>query len=107
MAIMALHSGATGLSAQNTALDVIANNLANANNDGFKASRTIFQDLLYLQRAQPGTENARGDQRPIGLSIGLGVKVAGTQVDFRTGAPNATGRELDLMIDGRGCGDDF
>ena len=51
MAIMALHSGATGLSAQNTALDVIANNLANANTDGFKASRTIFQDLLYLQRA--------------------------------------------------------
>ena len=102
MAILALHSGATGLSAQNTALDVIANNLANANTDGFKASRTIFQDLLYIQRAQPGAENARGDQRPIGLSIGLGVKVAGTQLDFRTGAANATGRELDLMIDGRG-----
>ncbi|MCH8151955.1 MAG: flagellar basal-body rod protein FlgG [Planctomycetes bacterium] len=102
MAIIALHSAATGLSAQSTALDVIANNLANANTDGFKASRTIFQDLLYIEKAQAGAANANGDQRPVGLYIGLGVKVAGTQLDFRTGSANRTGRELDLMIEGLG-----
>ncbi|MCH7571681.1 MAG: hypothetical protein IH891_02065 [Planctomycetes bacterium] len=53
MAIIALHSASTGLSALSTSLDIVANNLANANTDGFKASRANFQDLLYIERAQP------------------------------------------------------
>lgn len=102
MAIIALQSAATGLSALNTQLDVTANNLANVNTPGFKESRCNFQDLLYLERAQPGTENANGDQRPTGLYIGLGVKVSATQQNFEQGAPLATGRVLDVMIDGNG-----
>lgn len=102
MAIIALHSASTGLSALSTALDITANNLANANTDGFKASRANFQDLLYIERAQPGVENANGDQRPTGLYVGLGVRISGTQVDFAQGAPNPTERPLDLMIDGQG-----
>ncbi len=102
MAAIALHSAATGLSALSTQLDVIANNLANTNTQGFKASRTNFQDLLYMERAQPGAENAAGDRRPTGLYVGLGVKVSGTQVDFQQGAPTPTERPLDLMIDGEG-----
>ncbi|UCD76458.1 MAG: flagellar basal-body rod protein FlgG [Phycisphaerales bacterium] len=103
MAIIALHSGATGLSALSTSLDVIANNLANVNTDGFKSSRTNFQDLLYQEKAQPGTENANGDQRPTGLYVGLGTKVSGTQQNFEDQGPaKSTGRELDLMIDGDG-----
>ncbi len=102
MAILALHSAATGLSALQTSLDVIANNLANANTDGFKASRVNFQDLLYQERAQAGVANANGDQRPIGLSIGLGTKISGTQVDFAQGPAQNTNKELDLMIDGPG-----
>jgi flagellar basal-body rod protein FlgG len=102
MAIVALHSASTGLSALSTSLDVIANNLANANTDGFKASRVGFQDLLYIEKAQPGVENAAGDQRPVGIYVGLGVKVAGTQADFRPGPAQATGRELDIMIEGNG-----
>jgi len=102
LAINALHSAASGLSALNTALDVTANNLANINTQGFKASRTNFQDLLYIEKAQPGTRNANQDQRPIGIYVGLGVKVAGTQLDFQQGAPQLTGRPLDAMIDGEG-----
>ncbi len=102
MAIIALQSASTGLSALSTSLDVIANNLANSNTDGFKASRANFQDLLYIERAQPGVENANGDLRPTGLYVGLGVRVSGTQVDFSQGAPNPTERPLDLMIDGQG-----
>jgi flagellar basal-body rod protein FlgG len=102
MASIALQSAATGLSALNTRLDVIANNLANVNTPGFKASRANFQDLLYVERAQPGVENALGDRRPTGLYVGLGVKVSGTQVDFRQGDAINTSRDLDLMIDGLG-----
>lgn len=102
MAINALQSAASGLSALNTALDVTANNLANINTAGFKASRANFQDLLYVERAQPGMQNAVGDSTPTGLYVGLGVKVSGTQLDFADGAPLTTGRTLDVMIDGKG-----
>lgn len=102
MASIALQSAATGLSALNTRLDVIANNLANVNTPGFKASRANFQDLLYIERAQPGVENALGDRRPTGLYVGLGVKVSGTQNDFRQGDAINTSRPLDVMIDGLG-----
>ncbi|MEM8756437.1 MAG: flagellar basal-body rod protein FlgG [Planctomycetota bacterium] len=102
MASIALQSAASGLSALSTKLDVVANNLANVNTQGFKASRANFQDLLYIERAQPGVENANGDQRPTGLFVGLGVKVSGTQVDFTQGAPITTERPLDLMIEGLG-----
>lgn len=102
MAILALQSSATALSALNTRLDVTANNLANVNTDGFKASRANFQDLLYVERAQPGVENSNGDQRPIGLYVGLGVRVSGTQVDFTQGSLITTGRDLDIAIEGDG-----
>src|SRR6187402_2112393 len=102
MANIALQSAATGLSALNTKLDVIANNLANVNTNGFKASRANFQDLLYIERKQPGLENSNGDKRPTGLYVGLGVEVAGTQVDFTQGSPLSTNRPLDAMIEGSG-----
>lgn len=102
MAILALQSAASGLNALNTKLDVIANNLANINTAGFKASRADFQDLLYLERAQPGVENAIGDKRPTGLFVGLGVKVSGTHFDLAEGPAQVTNRPLDLRIDGEG-----
>jgi len=102
MANVALHSAATGLSALNTELDVIANNLANVNTVGFKSSRVNFQDLVYQEKKLPGVENANGDRRPVGVYVGLGTRVAGTQLDFELGAPLETGRDLDIYIDGPG-----
>lgn len=102
MALISLHSAATGLAALNTELDVIAHNLANVNTVGFKASRVNFQDLLYQEKAIPGVENANGDKRPTGTYVGLGVRVSGTQVGFAQGSPQQTDRPLDLMIDGNG-----
>lgn len=102
MAINALHSASTGLSALQTEMDVTANNLANVNTTGFKRSRVNFEDLLYQEKAQPGVENANGDQRPTGLYVGLGTRVSGTQLDFRQGSPIETGRDLDMTIDGDG-----
>jgi flagellar basal-body rod protein FlgG len=102
MAILAMQSAASGLRALNTRLDVTANNLANVNTEGFKASRVNFEDLLYIERAQPGIENANGDQRPTGLYVGLGVRVSGTQQDFSQGPPVPGNGPLDMFIDGRG-----
>lgn len=102
MAAIALQSASSGLNALSTKLDVIANNLANSNTAGFKSSRANFQDLLYIERAQPGVENANGDQRPTGLYVGLGVKVSGTQQSFEQGSPITTNRPLDVMISGAG-----
>ena len=100
MAIISLHSAASALSALNTSLDVTANNLANVNTPGFKPSRANFQDLLYVERAQPGIENANGDKSPIGLYVGLGVQVAGTQTQFSQGTPINTGGAFDMMLEG-------
>lgn len=102
MALIALHSAATGLAALNTELDVVANNLANVNTQGFKASRVNFQDLLYQEKAIPGVENANGDERPTGIYVGLGTRVSGTQVSFTQGAPLKTDQPLDMLIDGNG-----
>jgi len=102
MAINALQSAASGLAALDIALDVTAHNLANVNTTGFKSSRVNFQDLLYIEKEQPGTLNAIQDQRPTGLYVGLGVKVSGTQLDFTPGPPQFTGRPLDVNIEGEG-----
>lgn len=102
MAILALNSASSGLKALNTQLDVISNNLANINTSGYKSSRVNFQDLLYIEKQQPGVESANGDQRPTGLYVGLGVRVSGTQQMFEQGSPEPTGNDLDFMIDGRG-----
>ncbi len=102
MAITALQTSSTGLSALSTELDIIANNLANVNTIAFKASRANFQDLLYQEKAQPGVENANGDQRPTGLFVGLGTKISGSQFDFEQGPAQITDRPLDIRIDGDG-----
>lgn len=100
--IRALNSAATGLRALSTQLDVISNNLANANNDGFKSSRVNFEDLMYQYKMQPGNQDTQGDIRPTGVAIGLGTRVAGTQLNFSQGAAVQTGRNLDIFIQGDG-----
>ena len=102
MAIIAMNSAATGLKALSTQLDVISNNIANANNDGFKASRVNFEDLMYQHRQEPGTKDAQDDVRPTGIEIGYGTRVAGTQLDMTQGSSTQTGRPLDVLIQGDG-----
>jgi len=102
MATVALHSAASGLSALSQSLDVIANNLANSETIGFKASRVNFEDQVYQHKLQPGIRNAIGDQRPAGISIGLGTKISNTQLDFEQGSPQASPGDFDVMIEGPG-----
>jgi flagellar basal-body rod protein FlgG len=101
MAIVALQSAASALSALNTSMDVISNNLANVNTAGFKASRANFADLLYMEQKVPGVRNVNNDQSPTGLYVGLGTTVTGTEYDLSEGSP-IKGGKLDLLIQGNG-----
>ena len=102
MAITALHSAATGLRALSTRIDVVANNLANAETTAFKRARLNFEDLMYLTLRQPGTTNSNGDVSPAGVFVGLGTKISNTQLDLEQGSIENTGRPLDVGIEGNG-----
>lgn len=102
MSTIALNTASTGLNALSTSLDVTANNLANVNTTGFKSSRTNFEDLFYLTRAQPGIENEFGNAQPNGLQVGLGVKASGTSLNLTQGSFETTGDAFDLAIQGDG-----
>jgi flagellar basal-body rod protein FlgG len=102
MAITALYSAATGLRALSSRIDVVANNLANAETTAFKSSRMNFEDLYYLAMKQPGTTASNGDVSPAGIYVGLGVRTSNTQLDTTQGSLENTGRQLDLGIQGQG-----
>lgn len=98
----ALWISKTGLSAQDTQLSTISNNLANAATVGFKRDRAVFEDLLYQIKRQPGAQSSENSQLPSGMQIGTGVRVVGTQKQFTTGSLQITEQSLDLAVNGRG-----
>lgn len=98
----ALWVSKTGLSAQNTRLATVANNLANAATVGFKRDDAQFEDLLYQIHAQPGAASSQSTQLPSGMQIGTGVRVVSTTKQFTEGSLQVTGKPLDMAIVGRG-----
>ena len=100
--LRAFSTSATGMAAQQTLVDVIANNLANINTTGFKRSQVAFQDLLYIKLKDAGAEVASGLKSPSGLEIGSGVRAAATMKVFTNGSLDNTGRSLDIAISGDG-----
>lgn len=92
----------TGLSAQETRLATIANNLSNASTVGFKRDSVIFEDLFYQVKRQPGAQSSQNTQLPSGLQVGTGVRVIGTQKEFTSGSTEITENALDVAIVGRG-----
>ena len=100
--IRALYSAASGMAAQQMSVDNIANNLANANTNGFKMRRTQFQDLLYQSYVQPGAAAGSQTTVPSGLQLGLGTRPASNEIIFQQGNFQATGNPLDLVIQGKG-----
>lgn len=99
----ALGTAATGMLAQQTQVDVIAHNIANANTTGFKAGRAAFQDLIYQTQKREGALTGEdGSARPVGVDIGLGVQTSGVIRLNTQGGLLATDNQLDVAIDGRG-----
>jgi flagellar basal-body rod protein FlgG len=100
--IRSLWISKTGLDAQQTNMDVIANNLANVSTNGFKRSRAVFEDLLYQTLRQPGAQSSQQTQLPSGLQLGTGVRPVATEHIFTQGNLTQTSNPLDLAINGQG-----
>lgn len=98
----ALWTGASGMTAQQTNVDVIANNLANVNTTGFKRQRANFQDLFSDMPVSPGVRAQGQGYNPTGIQIGNGVRLSSTPRIFTPGNIEPTGIAYDMAIEGEG-----
>jgi len=92
----------TGMEAQQTQLDVISNNLANVSTNGFKKAHAVFEDLMYQNLRQVGSNTSEQSTLPTGLQIGLGVRTVATSRQFSQGSLQQSGNNLDVAIQGNG-----
>lgn len=98
----ALSIAASGMQCQALNVDVISNNLANLNTNGFKRSRADFQDLIYQTLRPAGVSSAEGTQVPTGIQLGQGTRPVATQKIFLQGSFQQTQNNLDMAIEGDG-----
>lgn len=97
-----LNTAATGMKAQQSNMDVVANNLANVSTMGFKKARAEFEDLLYDNVKEPGSATGLNSISPSGVQVGLGVKTAAVEKDFTQGSTKVTNNAFDMEIQGNG-----
>jgi flagellar basal-body rod protein FlgG len=100
--LKALNTAATGMSAQETNVSTISNNIANVNTTGFKKGRTEFEDLLYETVQEAGSRSSATTKYNVGTQIGTGAKVSAVRKEFTQGSPQITNNPFDLMVDGQG-----
>ena len=99
----ALSIAATGMLAQQTNVEIIANNLANMNTTAFKQQRAEFADLLYQTIQTPGAQTSdQGTYAPNGIQLGAGVRTAGVYRIMTQGDLKSTGNPYDVAIQGAG-----
>ena len=99
----ALGVASTGMQAQQTNVQVIANNIANVSTTGFKRNMAQFKDLIYENNTRVGTPSSEsGNILPIGTQVGLGVRSAGVARITTQGSLTETDNKFDMAIDGRG-----
>ncbi len=92
----------TGMEAQQMQLDVISNNLANVSTNGFKKSHAVFEDLMYQNLRQVGSNTSEQSTLPTGLQLGLGVRTVATSRTFSQGNLQQSSNNLDVAIQGNG-----
>lgn len=102
MSMRSLWTAATGMSAQQTNMDVIANNLSNAQTTGFKSSRGNFQDIMYQTIVAPGSDTSSNSKVPTGVQIGMGTQTMSVEKLFQQGNFTETDNKLDMAIQGNG-----
>lgn len=99
--IRSMYAAVSGLRSHQTMMDVVGNNIANVNTNGFKKSNVIFQDILSQTRSGAGAPTEElGGTNP--AQIGLGVQLSNIAQNFLQGALQTTGRDLDVSIQGDG-----
>lgn len=96
-----LWTGAAGMTAQQTNVDVIANNISNVNTTGYKSERAEFQSLLYqtLDEPAPASENTLQTEP---MQVGHGVQTSAIQRNFNNGSLQRTDNTFDFALDGPG-----
>ena len=92
----------TGMEAQQTQLDTISNNLANASTNGYKRSHAVFEDLMYQNLRQVGANSSEQTTLPTGLQVGLGTRAVATARNFSQGNLQQSSNPLDLAVRGNG-----
>ncbi|MBS0507253.1 MAG: flagellar basal-body rod protein FlgG [Proteobacteria bacterium] len=92
----------TGMTAQQTQLDVISHNLSNVSTNGFKRNNAVFEDLIYQNLRQVGSQTTEENQLPTGLHLGLGVRTVATSRNFTQGSLQQSSNSLDVAINGNG-----
>ena len=92
----------TGMTAQQTQLDVISHNLSNVSTTGFKRNNAVFEDLIYQNLRQVGSQTTEENQLPTGLHLGLGVRTVATSRNFTQGSLQQSSNSLDVAINGNG-----
>ena len=92
----------TGMEAQQTQLDAISNNLANASTNGYKRSHAVFEDLMYQNLRQVGGQTSDQTRLPSGLQVGTGVHVVATERIHAQGNMTKTDNPKDVAINGAG-----
>lgn len=97
-----LWSAATGMKGQELNIDVVSNNLANVTTTGFKKNRVDFQDLMYQTLKEPGAPISVGNNAPVGIQLGHGVRPVAVQKIFSQGEYQQTEHPLDVVIEGKG-----
>lgn len=100
--IRSLWISKTGMEAQQTQLDHISNNLANAATNGYKRSHAVFEDLMYQNLRQSGAASSEQTQLPTGLQVGLGTRAVASARDFSQGNVQQSSNHLDVAINGNG-----
>lgn len=96
-----LWTAASGMKAQQTNVDTIANNISNVNTVGYKTQTTQFKSLLY-QTLATETTTANGEQKPSTAQVGLGTRVASLNSIFKQGAMLASESDSAFAIQGDG-----
>lgn len=99
--VRSLWTAATGMLAQQTNIDTIANNLANVNTQGYKTQVNEFKSLLY-QTLQTKTTTANGEQKPTSAQVGLGTRNSAITTIFKEGSLISSDSETSFAIDGKG-----
>ena len=92
----------TGMSAQQTQMDVVSHNLSNVSTTGYKRQSAVFEDLIYQNLRQVGSQADEQNILPTGMHLGLGVRTVATTRNFTQGTPMESGKDLDVAINGDG-----
>jgi len=97
-----LWTAKSGMEAQQAQLDAISHNLANSATNGYKKSHVVFEDLMYQNLRQAGSNSSEQTTLPTGYQVGLGTRAVATSRSFSQGNLQQSGNTLDVAVRGSG-----